>query len=155
MKTKVLHWLWLLAIATFFAGLFCQINATDYEIYGPGNHASNITASAGEHATETVGEPEWREITAETTRYSKWETCWNRECITASGTIATAGRTIACPRSIKHGTIVEIEGHRYTCEDRTSKKYDGRFDIYQGDTEADYYEALRIGKKRLTIKIYE
>lgn len=54
----------------------------------------------------------------------------NTPCISASGD-NICGRTdvVACPRGIKLGTKVEIRGKEYTCLDRTSSRYDGRFDI--------------------------
>lgn len=54
----------------------------------------------------------------------------NTPCIAASGA-NICGRTdvIACPRSIKFGTIIEINGKTYVCEDRLARKYDSRFDI--------------------------
>lgn len=54
----------------------------------------------------------------------------NTPCIAASGA-NICGRTdvIACPRSIKFGTVIEINGKMYECEDRLARKYDSRFDI--------------------------
>ncbi len=49
----------------------------------------------------------------------------------ASGNRAYVG-AIACPRSIPLFTKVTIDNTTYTCEDRTAKKYDGRFDIFMG-----------------------
>ena len=51
-------------------------------------------------------------------------------CIAASGADICGRRdAAACPRHIKLGTIVEIRGSTYVCEDRLAKKYDARFDI--------------------------
>jgi hypothetical protein len=54
----------------------------------------------------------------------------NTPCVAASGA-NICGRTdvIACPRSIKFGTIIEINEKMYVCEDRLARKYDSRFDI--------------------------
>ena len=51
-------------------------------------------------------------------------------CIAASGA-NICGRTdaVACPRHIGLGTILQIRGMLYICEDRLAKKYDSRFDI--------------------------
>jgi hypothetical protein len=51
-------------------------------------------------------------------------------CIAASG-VNICGRTdaVACPRSISLGTVLQIRGVLYVCEDRLAKKYDSRFDI--------------------------
>jgi len=51
-------------------------------------------------------------------------------CIAASGSYVCGRRdTVACPPMLKFGTVVEIRGKRYICEDRTARKYGGRFDI--------------------------
>jgi len=51
-------------------------------------------------------------------------------CIAASGANICGRRdAVACPRRISLGTIVEIRGTTYVCEDRLAKKYDDRFDI--------------------------
>jgi hypothetical protein len=51
-------------------------------------------------------------------------------CIGAAGTyICGRSDVVACPPFLKLGTAVEIGGKRYVCEDRTSRKYRGRFDI--------------------------
>lgn len=69
--------------------------------------------------------------------------------ITASGTKPTVCHTIAAPRTIKLGTRIEIEGRKYVVEDRTSKKFDGRWDIYMIDHKA----AKKFGMKILNVKI--
>jgi hypothetical protein len=51
-------------------------------------------------------------------------------CIAASGANICGRRdVVACPRRISLGTVVEIRGETYVCEDRLAKKYDARFDI--------------------------
>ena len=51
-------------------------------------------------------------------------------CIAASGAnICGRHDAVACPQGIRLGTIVEIRGETYVCEDRTARKYNGRFDI--------------------------
>ena len=51
-------------------------------------------------------------------------------CIGAAGTyICGRNDVVACPPLLKLGAAVEIGGKRYVCEDRTSRKYRGRFDI--------------------------
>ena len=51
-------------------------------------------------------------------------------CIAASGADICGRRdAVACPRRIGLGTVVEIRGTTYVCEDRLAKKYDRRFDI--------------------------
>src|SRR5438067_10822546 len=51
-------------------------------------------------------------------------------CIAASGADICGRRdAVACPRRIELGTVVEIRGSTYVCEDRLAKKFDHRFDI--------------------------
>jgi 3D (Asp-Asp-Asp) domain-containing protein len=50
--------------------------------------------------------------------------------ICANGRAPVAGLTVAAPRSIPLGTRVQIEGHWYRVDDRTNKRFDGRWDIY-------------------------
>ena len=51
-------------------------------------------------------------------------------CIGAAGTnVCGRGDVVACPPLLKLGTVVEIGGKRYVCEDRTARKYKSRFDI--------------------------
>ena len=51
-------------------------------------------------------------------------------CIAASGTNICGRRdTAACPRLFDLGTVVEINGRKYTCEDRMAPRFRGRFDI--------------------------
>lgn len=71
--------------------------------------------------------------------------------ITASGATVRNG-TLACPSKYEFGTIVEIDGVRYTCEDRMNKRYrhTERFDIWV-QTKRD---AFQWGKKQLFIKVY-
>jgi len=71
--------------------------------------------------------------------------------VTASGKLVRKG-TLACPSMYEFGTIVEIEGERYTCEDRMNKRYrhTSRFDIWF-ETKHDAY---LWGKKDLSVKVY-
>lgn len=52
------------------------------------------------------------------TAYCACEQCCGKtDAITASGTVATAGRTVAC-NSLPFGTVVSINGNQYVVEDR-------------------------------------
>lgn len=64
--------------------------------------------------------------------------------IMASGKKVYVG-AMACPRSLPIGTVIEVHGKKYTCEDRMAKRFDGNFDIYMATKE----EALQFGKKEL------
>jgi 3D (Asp-Asp-Asp) domain-containing protein len=92
--------------------------------------------------------------TATTSAYTKWETCPNTDCITASGTRPQNGITVACPRTLPFGTQVEIQGSVYTCQDRTHSRFDGRYDIYFGDDQQAWLMAKEYGLQEHLIKIY-
>ena len=68
---------------------------------------------------------------------------------TASGKMPVVGRTIAAPRAIALGAKIVIDGHTYIVEDRTAKRFDGRFDIFM----RSHKEALKWGKQTRTITI--
>ena len=92
-------------------------------------------------------------ITADVTNYSKVETCPNTQCVTASGRKITNADTdvIACPRRLKFGTTIILDGKEYKCEDRTAKRYNGRFDVWVGN---DYQRAMQWGIKSKVLIIY-
>lgn len=73
-------------------------------------------------------------------------------CIAASGAnICGRHDVVACPRRISLGTIVEIRGTTYVCEDRLAKKYDTRFDISCDKDKTCPYEVAGW----VTIKVYD
>lgn len=91
---------------------------------------------------------------ASVSMYSRKDSCHNKvgnKCLTAIGRDTKQGTTVACPRNIKLGTKVQVDGFTYTCEDRTAKwvedKFGPTFDIF---TE-NYSEAVAFGRKSLTI----
>lgn len=65
----------------------------------------------------------------------------------ASGKRAYIG-AVACPRDIQLGTKVFLDGIEYTCEDRTAKEYDGRYDIFVGFGKEAYEKAKEYGVQR-------
>lgn len=85
------------------------------------------------------------------TAYSSVETC-KKQCITASGKVVDSTMA-ACPRNLKFGTRVLINGLIYVCEDRTHERFDGRFDIFAGYGEENYQKARLWGKKNLPVYI--
>ena len=69
--------------------------------------------------------------------------CGKSDGITASGTHAKQGRTIAAPSWIPFGTTVGINGISYVCEDRGGYIQDNRLDIYMDSRE----DAVEFGRK--------
>lgn len=70
---------------------------------------------------------------------------------TSSGTMATAGRTIAASAALPYGTKVNINGHTYTVEDRGGAIKGNKIDIYF----SSHAQALAWGVKYLPVEIVE
>lgn len=77
------------------------------------------------------------------------EECGKADGITASGTKATQGRTIAADH-LPFGTHVEIDGHIYTVEDRFGGGYKNKIDIYFDN----YMDAINFGRQQRIVKVY-
>ena len=67
----------------------------------------------------------------------------------ANGKMPVAGVTVALPRAYPLGSRVEIDGHWYSGEDRTAKRFDGRFDVFM-ESRA---EAVKWGKKKMRVVV--
>lgn len=70
---------------------------------------------------------------------------------TASGTMATAGRTIAAPANFAFGTKLNIGGHIYTVEDRGGAIKGNKIDIYV----SSHSEALQWGVRYLPVSVVQ
>jgi 3D (Asp-Asp-Asp) domain-containing protein len=102
-------------------------------------------------------------INATVTMYSGIESCSEApKCTMASGKPAYDG-AVACPRSIPLGTRISIYNPKdkentlraLVCEDRTAKRFDGRFDIFAGRDMNAYNYAKNYGIKKLQVTIYD
>ena len=106
----------------------------------------NITTSRSGSTIATTGEAKIFKVTA----YCACSKCCGKQTgITASGTRATAGRTIAASGQYAFGTKLLINGNVYTVEDRGGAIQGNRIDIYM-DTHA---EALAWGVKYLPVQV--
>lgn len=95
----------------------------------------------------------YQTVLATVTSYSAVESCHYAGCLMASGKKAYVG-AVACPRLYKLGAVVKIQGKTFTCEDRTAKRFDGRFDIFQGYGQEAYQKALQWGKRTVQVFIF-
>ena len=77
--------------------------------------------------------------------------CGKTNGITAMGTHATAGRTVAASSKFSFGTKLNINGHVYTVEDRGGAIKGNKIDVYM-NTHA---EALAWGVKYLTVNVVQ
>ena len=75
--------------------------------------------------------------------------CGKTNGITASGTRATANRTIAAPRTFAFGTKVVINGQTYVVEDRGGAIQGNRIDIYMNS----HSQALAWGVRYLDVTV--
>lgn len=85
------------------------------------------------------------EVSAYTNRVEETDSTPN---ITANGDTVYEGG-IACPRYIDFGTVVEIAGEEYTCNDRMNRRYKHNFDIFM----FDYDKAINFGRQTLAVTI--
>lgn len=106
---------------------------------------TNATASA----TSAQGEGT---TTYKITAYCSCSKCCGKTTgRTASGTQATAGRTVAASGKFAFGTKLNIGGHIYTVEDRGGAINGNKIDIYV----SSHAEALRWGVKYLPVSVVQ
>jgi hypothetical protein len=82
--------------------------------------------------TETPTVPvSYQQVRAYVTGYNTVPEQTDKDPCTAASGANICGRrdAVACPRHIDLGTVVEIRGTKYICEDRLAKKFNTRFDI--------------------------
>lgn len=78
--------------------------------------------------------------------------CGKTNGITASGTRATVGRTIAAPSNYAFGTKIELEGlGTYTVEDRGGAITGNKIDVYFNSHSA----ALAFGRKKVRMRVVQ
>ena len=96
---------------------------------------STVTVEGETEAIPLVQEEPKPEYITETFKLTAYcpcmQCCGKTDGITASGTKATEGRTIAVdPNVIPFGTEVIINGHTYIAEDKGGAIKDNRIDVY-------------------------
>lgn len=75
--------------------------------------------------------------------------CGKSNGITASGTKATQGRTIAAPSTFAFGTELVIDGHTYVVEDRGGSISGKRIDIYF----ENHSDAVNFGRQKVEVYV--
>ena len=106
----------------------------------------NITTSRAASTITATGETKIFKITA----YCPCSKCCGKQTgITASGTRATAGRTVAASSQYSFGTKLLINGQVYTVEDRGGAIKGNKIDIYMNS----HAEALAWGVKYLPVQV--
>ena len=118
----------------------------------PTSRASTLPRTAGStlptNATTTTASAGTYKITA----YCPCAKCCGKATgRTASGTRATAGRTVAASGKFAFGTQLNIGGHVYTVEDRGGAIKGNKIDIYVNS----HSEALRWGVRYLPVSVVQ
>ena len=90
--------------------------------------------------------------------YSEYDSCHYpkivngvRKCLTASGKIAEEG--MIATNLYPFGTKIIIGSREFTVEDRISRTYNNRLDIFMGYGEDGYDKAINWGVKSLSINV--
>ena len=127
-----------LLVIPFLTGFACGRGANE-------ERARNEIAAAAEE------EAEYTPLEVEATAYCDcFKCCGKTDGITATGTKATAGRTIAVdPSVIPYGAEVIINGHTYIAEDCGSAVKGNAIGIFHETHEA----ARQFGRQRLTVLV--
>lgn len=106
--------------------------------------------------TTSRGDVESRKDNSEYVKFTATAYCGCAKCCgkstgkTASGTIATAGRTVAMPSSYSFGTKIEIQGMgTYIVEDRGGAIKGNRIDIFF----SNHQKALDFGRRTVYLKV--
>ena len=108
------------------------------------SRASTLPRTAGATQTSAGG------ATYKVTAYCSCAKCCGKTTgRTASGTQATAGRTVAASSQFAFGTKLNIGGHTYTVEDRGGAINGNRIDIFVNS----HAEALRWGVRYLNVDV--
>lgn len=123
-------------------------NAEVANFYGDRITSETTSIATEETASEETHAAQYTEIQVTATAYCACaECCGKTDGITATGTTATAGRTIAVdPNVIPYGTQVIIDGNTYVAEDCGGAVKGNDVDIYFDTHE----EAVEFGRRVLT-----
>ena len=106
----------------------------------------NVTTSRSGSTIATTGGTKIYKVTA---YCACSKCCGKRTGITASGTRATAGRTVAASSQFSFGTKLVINGKTYIVEDRGGAIKGNKIDIYMNS----HAEALAWGVKYLPVQV--
>ena len=151
-------------VGILVAVVFCSVFPTrvnesvaDLNLVTETTTAIETTTELIETTTEpietTTTEPPTKTMLVEATAYCSCDKCCGEyaDGITASGTVATAGRTIAVdPRHIPYGTEVIIDGVTFIAEDCGGTiKGNNRIDIYFDSHE----DALKWGRQQIKVEV--
>ena len=117
------------------------------------NKKTTVTSRSGSTARTESANSNEKWIWANVSAYCVCSKCCGKtNGITASGTKATVGRTIAAPSSYSFGTKIELEGlGTYIVEDRGGAIQGNKIDVYF----ASHSEALAFGRKKIRMRVVQ
>lgn len=114
---------------------------------------SRSNTSSGNNATSTTEKTNSTNTNAQIYKITAYcpcaKCCGKANGITAMGTRATAGRTVAASSKFSFGTKLNINGHTYTVEDRGGAIGQNKIDIFVNS----HAEALAWGVKYLPVSV--
>ncbi len=107
----------------------------------------SVTTTRTESTAQSSGSVKVYKVTA----YCSCRKCCGSHAngYTASGTRATAGRTVAAPSNLPYGTKLNINGRTYVVEDRGGAIKGNRIDVYVNS----HSEALAWGVRYLPVEV--
>lgn len=112
----------------------------------------NVTSRSNTNTTRTGSNTEGTTKIFKVTAYCSCAKCCGKATgYTASGTKATANRTVAASAQFSYGTKLVINGKEYTVEDRGGAITGNKVDIYMNS----HSEALAWGVKYLPVQIVD
>lgn len=103
------------------------------EVMAERAEAEEIADANCEQIADKLSEPEWESLGEFTiTAYCPCEICCGQwaDGITADGSTAVEGVTIAASSEFEFGTVLRIDGHEYVVQDRGGAITGNRLDIF-------------------------
>jgi 3D (Asp-Asp-Asp) domain-containing protein len=102
-------------------------------------------------AMERLSKPRYTEVVMEVSYYTASDEGMDGQGITANGTVAVEGRTVAMSSQYPFGTVIWIDGQRYVNEDRGGYIVGNRVDVFVTDRG----HAMRLGRTMKTVRVEE
>ena len=148
-KAKGTLFLYGYILCIFIIGFACGLCAASRNNTVEAQGVQQVQTVQAEQTTAEI--VQYKEMTLEATAYCPCNICCGKcDGITATGTKATAGWTIAVdPSVIPYGTEVVINGQAYIAEDCGGAIKGNRVDIYF----ATHQEAINFGRQTVTAYI--
>ena len=130
-----------------------QVNKVTTSRSGTTSRSSNSNSSNEKNATSTTEKTSSTNTSSQIYKVTAYcpcaKCCGKANGVTAMGTRATAGRTVAASSKFSFGTKLNINGHTYTVEDRGGAIGQNKIDIFVNS----HAEALAWGVRYLPVSV--